>query len=73
MGFALAQVNYPDEAERVLRQVLRLGVEGELRAEIDAKLADLSTLASVTPRILPRSCRTEPNPACGQLSQPSFE
>ena len=73
MGFSLAQVNYPDEAERVLRQALRLGVDEELREQVDAQLADLSTLASAGPRTLPRSCRTDPNPACGELSLPSLD
>jgi outer membrane protein assembly factor BamD len=72
MGFALAQLRRPNEAERVLRRALQGGAQGELRDRIEWQLEQLAELPAFGPAPLPRSCETDPNPACRPIEHPGF-
>jgi outer membrane protein assembly factor BamD len=64
IGFSLARLRRPGEAERVLRAALQRGAEGELRDRIEWELERIASLPGFGPAPLKRSCETDPNPAC---------
>jgi outer membrane protein assembly factor BamD len=72
IGFALARLRRPGEAERVLRGALQHGAEGELRERIELELERIASLPGFGPAPLKRSCETDPNPACVPASAQGF-
>jgi outer membrane protein assembly factor BamD len=72
LGFSLARLHQPGEAERVLRGALARGADGELRERIEAELERISELPGFGPAPLARSCETDPNPACGKSDAETF-
>jgi outer membrane protein assembly factor BamD len=72
IGFSLAQLRRPGEAERVLRGALQRAEDPELRERIELELDRIAHLPSYGPEPLPRSCETDPNPACESSAPASF-
>jgi outer membrane protein assembly factor BamD len=72
VGFCLARLRRPGEAERVLRGALGRGAQDELRDRIEGELERIASLPSFGPAPLARSCETDPNPACVPTEHPPF-
>jgi outer membrane protein assembly factor BamD len=72
IGFALARLRRPGEAERVLRGALERGADGELRDRIELELERIASLPGFGPAPLKRSCETDPNPACVPAAAQGF-
>lgn len=69
LGISLARLKRYAEAESVLRRALELQPEDELRDSAEVELDLLAHLPLYGPRVLPRSCVTDPNPACPTTAQ----
>jgi outer membrane protein assembly factor BamD len=69
LGVSLSRTQQSYEAERLLRQVLNLEPDDEVLALVERELEDLQAEAGGQ-RGLPRSCVTDPNPACAK-SEPA--
>ncbi len=69
LGVALARLQRFGEAESTLRRALELGPEEELRDSAELELDQLANLPLYGPRVLPKSCVTDPNPSCPQQVQ----
>ncbi len=64
LGISLARLKRYAEAEAVLRRALELQPDDDLRDSAEVELDLLAHLPLFGPRVLPRSCVTDPNPAC---------
>lgn len=66
LGISLARLKRYAEAESVLRKALELQPDDELRDSAEVELDLLAHLPLYGPRVLPRSCVTDPNPSCSK-------
>ena len=64
LGISLARLKRYNEAEGVLRKSLELQPPDDLRDSAEIELDLLAHLPLYGPRVLPRSCVTDPNPSC---------
>jgi outer membrane protein assembly factor BamD len=64
LGISLARLHRYAEAEGVLRRALELQPDDDLRDSAEIELDLIAHLPVFGPRVLPRSCITDPNPAC---------
>ncbi|MEX2205836.1 MAG: outer membrane protein assembly factor BamD [Myxococcota bacterium] len=64
LGVSLARLHRYGEAESALRRALELGPDEELRDSAELELDQLANLPLYGPRVLPKSCVTDPNPSC---------
>jgi len=69
LGVSLARLHHYGEAESALRRALELGPDDELRDSAELELDQLANLPLYGPRVLPKSCVTDPNPSCPQQVQ----
>ena len=69
LGVSLARLHHYGEAESALRRALELGPDEELRDSAELELDQLANLPLYGPRVLPKSCVTDPNPSCPQQVQ----
>ena len=67
LGLSLARLKRYGEAESALRGALQLGPDEELRDSAEFELDLLAHLPVFGPRVLPRSCLTDPNPSCPRI------
>lgn len=70
LGISLARLRRYGEAESALRRSLELGPDDELRDSAELELDQLANLPLYGPRVLPKSCVTDPNPSCPQDAIP---
>jgi outer membrane protein assembly factor BamD len=73
IGLCLARLERSAEASAVMRQVLSRGVDGELRSELEQELGELAGHPVSSADLLPRTCRTDPNPACEPAQRSSAQ
>jgi outer membrane protein assembly factor BamD len=73
LGVALARLQHYGEAESALRRALELGPDEEIRDSAELELDQLANLPLYGPRVLNKSCVTDPNPACPQPAQPQVQ
>lgn len=67
LGVSLSRLRLDGEAEGTLRRALELGPDEEVRDRAEFELDQLAHLPLYGPRVLPKSCITDPNPSCPRV------
>lgn len=69
LGISLMRLHHYGEAEGTLRRALELGPDEEMQDSAEFELDQLAHLPLYGPRVLPKSCVTDPNPSCPTTTQ----